>query len=174
MRRSMVSLLLLVIPVATGTAQAVRGREVSYATAPRAGQSGRLRGELLAVDQDSVWVLGKQGVVAVRLGDLTEGWVRRHGLKRSTGILFGSLVGLASGVALMAACSSVEGAESCGALVPAFTLTGGVLGVLAGVSMESSSHLQLPATASALRPYARFPQGMPDGISREQLANTRP
>lgn len=78
-----------------------------------------------------------------------------------------SLVGgLVSGVALTAACGSVEGAE-CGAVLPGVILSWGLVGGLSAATLSGSSSQRLaPEEWERLRPFARFPQGLPEGFPR--------
>ena len=129
-----------------------------------AGGAADIRGELLAVRRDSVWVLaGTPGhVVAARLGDVLEATMPRHGLTAAAGLLWGLGVGAASGVGLAAACSQVS--SGCGALIPGSMLVGAAFGGVAAISFYVSSRWRFaPATEADLAPFARFPQGPPPG-----------
>jgi hypothetical protein len=123
-----------------------------------------VRGELLAVWHDSVWVLADspRRIVVVRLGDVMAASVRRHGLTAGRGFLWGILVGTASGVGLSSACGHVS--AGCSSVVPASIAIGGALGGLAAISFAISSRWDFePVHAVDLVPFARFPQGPPPG-----------
>lgn len=125
-----------------------------------ADASAPLRGELLAAERDSLWILPHSGPVrTLALAAVSE--VRgQHSGMTSRGILvWATFGGLASGVALTAACATVEDA-SCGAVLPVtlglWWLVGGLAAAVTG-----PGRFTLPRAAEALRPYARFPQGLP-------------
>jgi hypothetical protein len=83
--------------------------------------------------------------------------------------------GLATGGALAAACATVEGNSNCAAVGLVVAGAWMAVGALSARSIESSSLVRLPAPASAdLRPYARFPQGPPDGVDLRSLAAPAP
>jgi hypothetical protein len=161
------------------TAQAARpvellGRPVELRLSQRAPD--RVRGELLAVRRDSAWVLSDapRRVVGVRIVDISQAVVRRHGLTPRKGLLWGLGVGLASGLGLTAACGSVEG-TSCGGVLPAALLSGLLYGGIAAISYHSSSRWSFePVSAETIAPFARFPQGPPAGVSLDELARPRP
>jgi len=155
----------------------VAGGLLAQATGPQVDVTGRaivlrmvrgaphdVRGELLAVQRDSIWVLaGTPGrVVAVRLRDVVEATVPRHGLTPAGGVLWGFIVGGASGVGLAAACAQVS--SGCGAVIPGSMLAGVAVGGVAAISFAFSSRWRFgPVTAVKLAPFARFPQGPPPG-----------
>ncbi|MDP3769207.1 MAG: hypothetical protein Q8S13_14440 [Dehalococcoidia bacterium] len=140
----------------------VTGRAIVLRTSRGAPQD--IRGELLAVRRDSIWVLAgtPERIVAVRLGDVLEATVRRHGLTAARGFLWGLGVGAASGVGLAVACSQVS--DGCGGVAVGSTLFGGVVGGVTALSFFFSSRWRFrPVTAEKLEPFARFPQGPPPG-----------
>ena len=167
----------MVLFLACGVASGLRAQATStLATSPRVDVTGQaivlrtlgalqdIRGELLAVQRDSIWVLaGPPGrVVAVRLSDVREATVQRHGLTPGRGVLWGFVVGGASGLGLAAACSQVS--SGCGALIPGSMLVGVAFGGVAALSFASSSRWRFaPVTEMRLAPFARFPQGPPPG-----------
>ena len=147
---------------ATGPEVDVTGRAIVLRSI--GGAPPDIRGELLAVRHDSIWVLaGSPGrVVAVRLRDVMEATVRRHGLTPASGIVWGLAVGAASGIGLAVACSQVS--SGCVALIPGSLLVGGALGGVAALSFYYSSRWRFrPVTEVQLAPFARFPQGPPPG-----------
>lgn len=150
----------------------VTGRAIMLRMARGAPQD--IRGELLAVRRDSLWVLaGRPGrIVAVRLRDVSEATVRRHGWTAATSFFLGLGVGAASGVGLAVACSQVS--DGCGAVIAASTLLGGAVGGIAALSYQYSSRWRFrPVTEVKLAPFARFPQGPPPGGFDVLLRPTR-
>ena len=136
----------------------VMGRAVTFV--PASGPP--VRGELLAVRQDSAWVLTARParIVGVRLMDQQEASVQRHSMTAKKGVIWGLVVGTISGAGLAIACGQVRG--DCGSIVPGSILTGLLYGGIAAISLGSSSRWRLsPVTAEGLSRFARFPQGPP-------------
>jgi len=137
------------------------------------GGGASVQGELLAVRGDSAWVLASNParVVGVPMPAIREAHIQRHGLTAQKGLEWGLVVGGVSGIALSLACNSVEGNSGCGGVFVGMMLGGALYGGIAAISFNSSSRYRVePATPDALAPYARFPQGPPDGVSLPQLA----
>jgi hypothetical protein len=164
----------------------VAGGLRAQATSPQVDVTGRaitllmvrgpqqVRGELLAARRDSVWVLtGRpERVVAVRLRDVSEATVRRHGWTAARSFLWGLGVGAVSGVGLAVACSQVS--DGCGGVAAGSTLFGGAVGGIAALSYQYSSRWRFrPVTEVKLAPFARFPQGPPPGGFDVLLRPTR-
>jgi hypothetical protein len=142
---------------------------------PSADKADALKGELLAVSEDRLWLRNESGVKELPLASVSEVRVQRHsfnGRKAFTWAMIGAIV---SGVALTAACASVEDGENCGAVGLVF---GGLwlgTGALAARSVEASSRIQLrPVRPADLRPFARFPQGPPQNVDLLSLGPPAP
>lgn len=162
MRPAVVLLILTVMASAAARAQrleSVFGSRLDLDL--RGGQ--RLSGELLALQRDSLWLLPSRGEMrVVALRDVTRAQVPQRGLTAG-GVMAWTLIGgLVSGTLLTAACSSVEGA-GCGGVLPAVMLSWGLVG---GISAALSGSRMRPVGTDprSLAPYARFPQGLPDGF----------
>jgi hypothetical protein len=173
MRSTRVLVILTALAVAAGGCATGRGavsplgREV---TAVPAVKAPPVKGELLAVDQDRLWVREQGEVRELPLQSLKEVRVRRHSFGRKAAMTWSLIGGLVTGVALAAACSSVEDTSGCGGLVPvSLGLFLGV-GALSAPSLEDSSRILLrPPRPEALRPFSRLPQGLPEGINLRDL-----
>lgn len=142
----------------------VRGRSVKV----ERGSSGPLRGELLSVSADSLWVLTRP---PWEISSVSLDRVRTVRVRRGSGMgkaLVWSLVGAAvTGTALTAACSSVEEATGCGVVFPLVALGWGVVGGWAGAAMAGASQVKVVIPdVDVLRPYARYPQGPPPDVRR--------
>jgi len=138
----------------------LRGREVRF-------QSGgsRVTGELLGVDQGRLILLRGTGTVdAWPLEEVGEVSVRQHDLSFRKAMLWATIGGVATGLALTAACSSVED-TNCAPVLPAVVLSWELVGAFFGYFLGRSARLELPPAPDALRPYARFPQGVPSTFS---------
>jgi len=146
----------------------IGGREVTVVTE---GKETKLKGELLVVDKDKLWVRTADGVRELPLGDVREVRVKRHGFGARQALIWAGVGGLATGGGMAAACSSVEGNHSCAAVG---LVIGGLwllVGGLTAPALESSSRIDYPKpTADALRPFARLPQGLPPGVAPTALS----
>jgi hypothetical protein len=152
----------------------VLGRSVTLV--PNEEGSPKAKGELLAVDEGRIWVRTKDGVRDFDATSLREVRVRRHNLTGGWAVRWGLVGGLASGVAMAAACSSVEGNDSSGC-----TRTGAVwgglwalVGLLAAPSLDGSSQIAVDPQSDRLRPYARLPAGLPKGVDPQSLVQGPP
>ncbi len=135
------------------------------------GDRPEVKGELLAVGPDRLWVRGREGVAEVHLPTVREVRVRRHGFGARRALSWALLGGLLTGGALAGACASVEGTNNCGAAGLAVAGAWLLVGALAAPSMESSSRIDLRRPSPEdLRPFARMPQGLPPGLAPEDLA----
>lgn len=176
--RALIRLLLILLTTLGGTL-AVAGPAFSQTSAKEPSPTGyrvdvksvrtardvprASNGELLAASPDSVWLLGDRGLASIPFGEIEQVRIQRSSFGAGKVWGWSLLAGLGSGVALTLACSSVEGA-SCGGILPGVLATWAIVGGLSSASVESSRHLRLDRpVAEQLRPYARFPQGLPQG-----------
>jgi len=149
------------------------GRAVRIIPVP-SDTAEELAGELMAVSADTLWVGVAQdsGIVSIPLAQTRTVEVRRHKLGAGKAMTYSVILGLATGGALGAACASVEDAD-CGGVLPAVLLSWVLWGGLSAISLESSARVGIPAADwKRLRPYARFPQGLPDSLPRRGVAFT--
>lgn len=136
------------------------------------GPGRKVKGELLAVGPERLWVRGSEDVTEISLPTVREVSVKRHSWDGHRAGMWSLIGGLGTGVALTAACGAAE-ADNCGAVGLITLGAWALLGVLAAPFMESSSRDELSRpTAEELRPFARFPQGWPEGVTPGDL--TRP
>ena len=120
----------------------------------------------MAVSPDSLWVALGSEIVSIPLAQVGTVEVRRSRLGAGNAMAYSLILGLATGGALAAACGSVSDAD-CGGVLPSVLLTWVVVGGLSAISLASSANVGVPGSDwSALRPYARFPQGLPDSLPR--------
>lgn len=120
--------------------------------------AGSVRGELLSVSVDSIWVLSDLRTVALPLRDVTAVKVRMHKWGWGRMLAWNLLAGLGSAAALSAACRSVEGTASCGDVFLGWSLGWILIGGISGAFIATSSQRTLEPAAEALRPYVRLPQ----------------
>lgn len=128
-----------------------------------------IEGELIAATADSVWVLQSATLRSVPLESIRRVEFTRFESGASTAWTWGLVAGVLSAGALYAACSSVEGTDNCGILFPVVMAPWVIFAGVGAASLSGSSVEDLPATADALRPYSRFPQGLPPGMDGATL-----
>jgi hypothetical protein len=125
--------------------------------------SRAVKGELIAVGADSLWLRQDDGVRAMALGDLDRVQVRHHGFTFGKSMLIAAIGGLVTGAAMTAACSSVS--DGCGGVFVGMMGSWLVVGAIAGAASSGSAYRSLePPSYEALQPYARYPQGLPPGV----------
>jgi len=126
--------------------------------------AGALKGELIAVEADSLWLSQDDGVRAMALGDLDRVQVRHHGFTFGKAMLVAAIGGFVTGAAMTAACSSVS--DGCGGVFVGMMGSWLVVGAIAGAASSGSAYRSLePLSYEALQPYARYPQGLPPGVN---------
>ena len=126
-------------------------------------RGARVEGELLAVDDRSMWLLSDGQARNIPFDRVGEIQVKRHGFgarKVWTWIAVGAAV---AGVGLTAACSSYDGSSGCAAVLPVVALSWGLIGGLFSLDVVGSSWAEVPPVSPALARYSRFPQGLPEG-----------
>lgn len=170
--RATLSTVLLVLATATATpAQRLQpplGSQVQL----KLSSERSLNGELLAVNQDSIWLLQPRGLASVPLGDVSRVRVD-HGGMGASGVLIWSLIaGVVSGVALQSACSSVSDAD-CRAVLPGTLLIWALIGAISAPSIQHARYAKLRAEPDSLRAHARFPQGLPATFATDSLIGPR-
>ena len=132
----------------------------------------RLEGELLAVAPDTLWLLSGPQLTPVATALARQLYVQRHdyGMGRTVRTMAWS--GLATGVALMVSClmyeSSADGSgdgAACLLVVPVTAATFAGVGVVLGAINSMTTHKRYdPAQLDRVRPFARYPQGMPESM----------
>ena len=126
--------------------------------------AGALKGELIAVGADSLWIRQDDGVRSMALGDLERVRVRHHGFTFGKAMLIAGIGGLVTGAAMTAACSSIE--DGCGVVFVGMMGSWLAVGAIAGAASSGSAYRSLePLSYEALQPYARYPQGLPPGVT---------
>lgn len=148
------------------------GVQVRLTTAP---DSRETRGELLAVAGDTLWIASPHSEYPApfRFADVSNARARTHEagsgwtMKR---VLLGW--GLTS-AGLMAAC--VQETSGCIAVPLVVAVPWSIIGGLAAWGNERGTWRRFPpGRLSELRPYARFPQGLPEGFSGRESTGTLP
>lgn len=122
--------------------------------------SHSVRGELLAVSDDSLWILveAPRDFTAVPLRGTEvrpfDGSVLRPHLWATAG-------GLLTGLGLFMACQSYDEGSGCAATIPVMLGAYHGIGLLARLAMATDRGKLLDADPDRLRPFARFPAGLP-------------
>jgi len=163
---------LVAVLMATGCASAPKAQVVGRTvTVEPDGECGEIKGELLVVGPERLWVRQSDDVAEVALAGVRRIDVKRHPWDARRAGMWALIGGLATGGALTGACGATE-ADNCG-VVGLITVGAWLLfGLVAAPSMESSSRLELSRpTADELRPFARLPQGWPEGVAPADLAS---
>ncbi len=144
----------------------------AHVSVERTTGAGDFRGELVTVSNDSLWVLSGPTLFAARLSSVISVRVRQHGLSGGRTFLWGIIGGAVTGGGLAAACAQVGG--NCGGVFAATAVTWLVVTSISAISDEASSNPKLDrVTTAALKPYARFPQGWPEGLPRGAVGAER-
>ncbi len=126
--------------------------------------TGKLEGELLSVSTDSLWILSRGTILGMPLGDVRGVDVQMHKWGKGRMLKWNLLAGLGSAVALTVACGSVDDVGGgCGTFALSWVLSWGLVGGISGAALAASSHREVHPSRDALRPYVRFPQGLPNG-----------
>jgi hypothetical protein len=171
-RRALATLLVAVMlapgcATTGGGSDPVLGRPVTLVTEP---ESPKVKGELLLVEKDRLYVRAEDGVREVPLRSVREARVRRQGPGKSRAFAWALIGGLITGGALAAACSSVEDASGCGGVGLGTLGAWMLIGALSAPSFEAANRVVLPRpTPEQLRAYARLPQGLPAGVTPAAL-----
>jgi hypothetical protein len=142
---------------------------LGYRVVLEADDGGRTSGELIAVSLDSLWLLHDDALTVFPLADMKQVNIRQSSFGAGKALLWSLIAGAISGVALTAACSSLDG--DCGAVLPAVLISWAFIGGIAALAVEPARYTEFPAPrADVLRPYSRFPQGLPEGYRSEGSA----
>lgn len=133
------------------------------------------RGELIAVSADTLWVLVDSQLVSVPTTFVWRVLVKRRPIGAKGIGWWGLVGGTISGLGLFAACSGYEEGSGCGGiLVGTAFLWAAWTGVWAAVAGSEYSGIPRPNLETQLKPFARFPQGMPPGLEPSALATLKP
>lgn len=141
------------------------GREVTVHSASEA-----VRGELIAVTTDSIWVLQPSTLRTLALRDQRTVEVIRHNFGFRRTLRWMVTAGVVTGGALFVSCASYESssdgsgdAGGCLLVIPGTTAVYAVAGFLLGGLNERNTRQRVsPAEVARLQPLSRYPQGLPD------------
>lgn len=129
-------------------------------------------GELVAVTQDSIWLMRDSTLLVFASPEVRRVQVQRHQYNAKRTMVWMAIAGGTTALALTTACASYESSsegtgESCAPVFPAVLATFAIAGGLFSLFNQSSSrHTFTADQVDAMRPYARFPQGVPDSLTQ--------
>jgi hypothetical protein len=150
-----------------------KGAEVRLVVAGST-RSATVKGELLAVDSNQVWLLVDQRNTTVSRTSVTGVKVRAHQFGGKRGFLAGLVGGIVTSIGMSIACRAAEDSSGCGTFVAAW---GGIWLLVTAISaafMEGNSWDTLPPSDwSRIAAYARYPQGVPPSLTAEPYAPKR-
>lgn len=167
--RVLAALVVLVPVLASGLeAQDAQGRVTGVRVRVVNSAGDDLRGELLGLRDENIWVLAgereeERRFVPLPLTDLKEVRMQRHGWSGGRIALWTALAGGATTVAMFGACTSIEDSGSCAAVAGGWAGLWAVIGGFTRLVIGPSWKTVRAPALDELRPYARFPQGLPDG-----------
>jgi hypothetical protein len=135
----------------------------------------QVTGELLAVSTDSLWMLADLRLAAFPLRDVVQVRIDRGTPSTKLAWTWALIGGAVTGAALTAACSSVKGTSGCGSLFAASVVPFVLAGGIGAASLAHSRYetFEFGRDPELLRAHARFPKGLPPGVSRDSLASRR-
>lgn len=176
MNRPLVAALLGALWAAAATeTRAQRGPLGAHVQVTATSSVVRLRGELLAVSPDSLWLLRDGGLVTVPLPNVVQVQVKRQPMGAGGIMAWGLIGGTISGLALTAACATLDDNSDCGGVFSVVLLTwslwSGIWADVAGSGYRSYRREQIQIGVS---PYARFPQGLPQGFALQRRSQPPP
>jgi hypothetical protein len=153
-----------------GPIAAQRQRDLLYGAQvrvlPRSSGGPPVTGELVAVSDDTLWMLAGPRLVALPMPQVAQVRIDR----RTAG------PGRAWAWALIGgACSSVGNGHGCGGAFVVSVALFLVPGAIAAASLDHARYQTLDRPeAGLLRARARFPQGLPQGVDRDSLTRGLP
>ena len=116
----------------------------------------RIEGELIAVSEDTAWVLTVTGAIAVPVSTVLSGKLTGYNAKAGT----------LGGLTAVGAFSTVSNGALLIVTAPAWL----IVGTAAAASQSHAPVQQIPTVGwQQLAAFARFPQGLPPGVSLNQL-----
>ncbi|MCC6244529.1 MAG: hypothetical protein IT353_16925 [Gemmatimonadaceae bacterium] len=157
----------LVLLTARVAAQSVSPKALFGAQVKLSVAREHLTGELLAVSNDSIWLMHDRQIVAIARADVHSVKYRRHNFTPRRALVAGGVVTTATTVAFGAACaqyqSTTEGSGIlCGNAVGGwFAISASLTGITALWTAWRSWTVFPLVNWERLSAYARFPQGIP-------------
>jgi hypothetical protein len=143
------------LPIASQARQEAFGGWIEVKYGP-GEEEKEVKGELIAVEEDSLFALSEIGFVSIAAGDISRATLRAYDSKHgalATWTLLGTLSTASHGIILIAS-------------APIWILWGSLTTAAASHAPEVKYK---EASWDELSKYARFPQGMPEELDRSHL-----
>ncbi len=124
-----------------------------------------LKGEMISVAGDTLWILAEKEFVPYRLDDLRQIDIYRNKLTGRKFFIRSMIGGIASAAVMTAACESVS--DGCGGVFVSITAIWAAVtgGAAYGVDKVSRLRVTPPYNAERMNLHSRFPQGIPPGTA---------
>jgi hypothetical protein len=127
-------------------------------------QGAELRGELLGLEDQRLWVMDRANIAAsLNLAQVHEVRIQRHQWSAGQIFRWTAWAGGITSLGMFAACTSLEASGDCASVAiawaAAWAAVGGISGLLARPSLRVG-----PGQTEQIRAYARFPQGLPQNF----------
>ncbi len=160
-----------------GPIAAQRQRDLLYGAQvrvlPRSSGGPPVTGELVAVSDDTLWMLAGPRLVALPMPQVAQVRIDRRTPGAGRAWAWALIGGAVTGGALTAACSSVR--KNCGGAFALSVALFLVPGAIAAASLDHARYQTLDRPEPGqLRARARFPQGLPPGVDRDSLTRGLP
>jgi len=119
------------------------------------------RGELLAVEPDTLFLIRENTLNAISKSDVREAkaFLQEYPLTP----------GEVAGWTVLGTLSTISNGFGLVITAPLWLITGTVTGIVAAAQANHGDFVYPDGSWSELRKFARFPQGLPQGIPRERL-----
>jgi len=125
----------------------------------------RIQGELLAVEGGRLWYLASdESLRSASAPDISRVEIQRHPLGSRRIFRWTAVTGGVTSLGMMGACTSVSDGGGCAAFTAVWALAWAGVGGLAWAAARPTRRVGGEALED-LRPWARFPQGLPEGFS---------
>ena len=157
--------LLVALVAAVGCHPTPRPPQLGITAAVMLADGAVHQGELLAVHRDSLVLAVGDTVRWFAMDQIVRATIDRRVLGVGPSVRGMMIGGLVTGLALTIACISAESEGCAGAILPMTVGAGLVIGFLGGLETQRFRYATFaPPTVDQLRPWARYPQGMPPGL----------
>jgi len=124
----------------------------------------RIQGELLAVEGGRLWYLASdESLRSASAPEISRVEIQRHDLGPRRIFRWTALTGGVTSLGMAGACASVSDGGSCAGFTVVWALAWAGIGGLAWAAARPTRRLEGHALEE-LRPWARFPQGLPEGF----------
>lgn len=130
------------------------------------GPHGPLRGELVAATSGGIWIREEdRGFVLIPMDQIRQVRVERHRWTPRRVMTWTGIAGGLTSVGMMVACNAYDGSDpDCGGFLLRWAAGWAVVGGISSALVSPAWEPMSPRDTDGLRPWARFPQGLPPGF----------